>query len=738
MNIRNNNKLGTFIGVFTPTILTILGVIMYLRSGWLVGHLGLPQMILIVAIANSITLITTLSFSSVATNIRVGTGGAYYIISRSLGFEIGGAIGLPLFLSQTFSVTLYAYGLAETLRLIWPDVPVQWAAFFIVLAVGGLALLGAEVALKTQIPIMVFVGISLIALTLGALSRSSEGELIRNVTPSGELSFWAGFAIFFPAVTGVMAGLGLSGDLRDPLRSIPRGAITAVLVGFVIYLSLPVLLAMGADSTSLRQDTLIWLRIVPLGAIIIMPGLLGAIFSSAVGSILAAPRTLQALAKDHIVPSRLGKQTGDWKELLPGLIISVLIALGAVFLGDLNAVAVIVTMFFLTVYGTINLVAAFETLSGDSSWRPKFKIPWQINLMGSAGCIFAMILINPAAGIIAALAELILWSLLSRRRKHESGDDVRRGLYEALIRWALIKLAKRPMSARNWRPHILVFVPDPLDHLDLIRFGNWFAQERGVVTVCELVIGDLMSEDIKLDSKRYNMQRLLDDEELDVFAEVDVVQDVVEGITSVAQANGMGALQSNTVILGWPNKKERIVDFLNVMRRLEALNISLVLGRTRPRHLYGRKAVDRTIHIWWGGLQRNGDLMLLLAYLLTRNPEWRDANIKIMSIASNEMIKQQTEKNLEELLPDIRIQAEPYVILKPEGKSIQTVIQEESADAEVVFMGLADPEKGKELAYADRMEKLAGDLPTVFFVKNSSLFTGGLLESSNSKNTDRF
>ncbi len=726
----NNKKLGTFLGVFTPTILTILGVIMYLRSGWLVGHLGLPRMLIIVIIANAITIITTLSFSSVATNIRVGTGGAYYIISRSLGFDIGGAIGLPLFLSQVFSVTLYSFGLAESLRFVWPGIPVQWAAFVIVIAVGALAVLGAGVALKTQIPVMVFVGVSIIALAVGALSRLPQGELARNVSPSGELPFWVGFAIFFPAVTGVMAGLGLSGDLRDSLKSIPRGSILAVLVGFVVYLSLPIFLAMSADSSSLQQDSLIWLRIAPFGALIIMPGLFGAIFSSAVGSILAAPRTLQALARDRIVPSFLGKRTGDWKELVPGLIVSVAIALGAVFLGNLNAVAAIVTMFFLTVYGTINIVAAFETLSGDSSWRPKLRIPWQVSLLGGAGCIFAMFLISPAAGTIAVLAEMVIWFFLSRKKNRECGDDVRRGLYEALIRWALIKLDRRPMSARNWRPHILVFVPDPVDHLDLIRFGNWFAQGRGVVTVCELVVGDLKSEGLGLKSRRLKIQKLLEKEELVVFSEVDVVHDVVEGITSVAQANGMAALHSNTALLGWPNKKERIIDFLNVMRRLETLNISLVIGRTQPRHIFPQKNMERIIHIWWGGLQRNGDLMLLLAYLLSRNPEWRDAKIMIMSIASNEMMKVQTEKSLDELLPDIRIQAEPRVILKPEDKSIQDIIQEESAQAEVVFMGLADPEEGAEEAYAERLEKLAGDLPVVFFVKNSSLFVGELLEGS--------
>jgi amino acid transporter len=730
MSTQENKKLGTFLGVFTPTILTILGVIMYLRSGWLVGHLGLLQMLAVVALANSITLITTLSFSSVATNIRVGTGGAYYIISRSLGLEIGGSIGLPLFLSQTFSVTLYSYGLAEALRIVWPNVPVQWAAFFIVIAVGILALLGATVALKIQIPVMVFVGVSLIALTIGAITRNAGSESLISTGPSGEITFWAGFAIFFPAVTGVMAGLGLSGDLRNPEKSIPLGSILAVLVCFVIYLVLPVLLSIGADKISLQNDTMIWLRIAPLGALIIMPGLLGAIFSSAVGSILGAPRTLQALAKDRIVPHQLGKQTGDWKELLPGLILSVIIALAAVFLGNLNAVASIVTMFFLTVYGFVNLVAAFETLSGDTSWRPKLKIPWQVSLLGGAGCVLAMFLISPLAGTIAVLAELTLWILLSRRGRLERGGDVRRGLYEALIRWALIKLAKRLVSARNWRPHILVFVPDLFEHLDLIRFGNWFAQGRGVVTVCELIIGDLMSDNLNLEERRKNMQRILDEEDLVVFAELDVVQDIVEGITSVAQANGMAALQSNTVLLGWPNKKERLVDFFHVMRRLETLNKSLVIGRIQPRHLYRRESVERTIIVWFGGIKHNGDLMLLLAYLLTRNPEWRDAKIQIKSIVSNEMIKVETEKLLEELLPDVRIDAEIRVIVKPEDKTVMQLRQEESADAEVVFMGMAEPDKGKESEYAERLEKLAGDLPAVFFVKNSSLFVGELLEPS--------
>jgi len=714
----NPRILGTFLGVYTPTILTILGVIMYLRSGWLVGHMGLAQTMAVVVLANIITLITTLSFSSVATNTHVGVGGAYFIISRSLGLEIGGAIGVPLFMS---------HGLAESLRIIWPAVPIQTAAFVIVVLVGLLALLGARLALRVQIPLMALVAVSLLALAVGALLKFSGTPRLVSV-PSGEISFWMGFAVFFPAVTGVMAGLGLSGDLKDPGRAIPLGAISAVLTGFAIYLIVPVLLVMGATQADLREDTLIWTRIAPLGVLLVLPGLWSAIFSSAVGSILGAPRTLQALARDRLGPRFLRRRTGDWRELAPGIAAAVAIALGAVFLGNLNAVAVVVTMFFLTVYGTINIVAAVETLSGDPSWRPRVRVPWPVNLVGGLACVFAMFLINPLAGALAILAEITLWQLLSRRARTVRWGDARRGLYESLIRWTLVRLARRPMSARNWRPHILVFVRDPAQHLDLIRFGNWFSQGRGVVTACQLVVGDLLDENVDVIAAQNDIQGLLDREGLVAFAEVDVVTDVVDGIVDVAQANGMAGIESNTVLIGWAKEPARLAEFLRAMRRLERLKKSLIIGRIQPRYIFPREGVSRVIHIWWGGLQRNGDLMLLLAHLLTQNPFWRGAQVRVMSIASNELAKVQTETYLNQLIPRVRIDAQPHVIIKPKQSSVQEVIQKESSNAEVVFMGLATPEMGEEEAYAERLENLAGGLSTVFFVKNASMFTGELVE----------
>jgi amino acid transporter len=303
---RRTGKLGTFLGVYTPTILTILGVIMYLRFGWVVGQVGLLKSLLIVLLANGITLATAFGLAAIATNGRVGVGGAYFMVSRSLGLEIGGAIGLPLFLSQGLSVTLYAFGLAESLRFVWPGVPVAAAAFAIILAVGALALRGAGFALKSQIPIIALIGISICALTAGALLQGHPDNLLAQRPPT-EVGFWHVFAVFFPAVTGIMAGLSLSGDLAEPQKSIPRGTILAALTGLVIYLAIPVVLAFAVDPATLREDPLIWTRVAVAGPWLILPGLWGAIFSSAVGSMLGAPRTLQALARDGLAPALLGR-----------------------------------------------------------------------------------------------------------------------------------------------------------------------------------------------------------------------------------------------------------------------------------------------------------------------------------------------------------------------------------------------------------------------------------------------
>lgn len=728
VKIMEGRKLGTFLGVFTPTVLTILGVIMYMRLGWVLGNMGLQNTLLIVLLANSITLITTLSFSSVATNSRVGTGGAYYIISRSLGLEIGTAIGIPLFLSQAFSITLYSYGLAESFRLIWEDIPLQYATFIIILIVAGLSYKGAETALRVQLPLMGLVAISIIALSISSLTGKTHGFFHEAF---GDISFWQAFAVFFPAVTGIMAGLGLSGDLKNPKKSIPLGAILATLTGFAIYLVIPLILSMGADPETLRQDSLVWIHIVPYGALLILPGLFGAIFSSAVGSMLSAPRTVQALSSDHVRDSFFSRFFGGEKSLKTGFVITTAIALGAVMIGGLNLVATVVTMFFLTVYGAINIVAALETISSEPYWRPKIRLPWLIPMTGGIACVFVMILISPAGSIIAVAVESLLYAVLVRREQKKRYGDVRRGFYEAMIKKFLRRLSNHPMSARNWRPHILLVINNVEDNLDLIRFGNWFSQSSGIVTVCKLKIGDLLDKHLDIGREVLEMQEKLKNEGLDLFSEIDVVPGFTDGLVTVSQANGMAGIQSNTVMVGWPKKEKNLENLFIAMKKLAVVNKSIILCRINPKRLFPKEAEQRNIHVWWGGLQRNGDLMILLAHLLVQNHEWRGSRIEIISIANDERMEKETTRYLKNLIEQVRIKAGFKVMIKPRDKDFSEIIHSYSKNADAVIMGLNTPDDGQEEAYAKKLKSLCGDLQTVFFVKNSSLFVGELIETDN-------
>jgi hypothetical protein len=337
-----------------------------------------------------------------------------------------------------------------------------------------------------------------------------------------------------------------------------------------------------------------------------------------------------------------------------------------------------------------------------------------------------MLLIHWPATLVAITVELSIWLVLKRRIRRDSWGDLRRDLYEALIRWALVKLADRPMTARNWRPHLLVFVSSVEKRLDLARFGAWFNENRGVVSICELLTGDLINLDIDTRARQREINAVLKKQRIVAFGEVNVVQDIERGILAVAQANGMAGMDSNTVMVGWPDDEQRLVAFLRVIRRLKCLEQSLIIGKVNPLQTF-REGELHEIHVWWGGLKRNGDLMLLMAYLLNRNPVWRDARIRIKSIASNDLMKSQTERFLAELIPEIRINATVEVMVKAEGESVVDIMHRESAGADVVMLGLATPEEGDEEKYAERLVELAEGMPTCFFVHNGSLFIGDLV-----------
>ncbi|PLX18294.1 MAG: Na-K-Cl cotransporter, partial [Marinilabiliales bacterium] len=444
-------QLNTFGGVFTPSLLTILGVIMYLRFGWVVGNVGLIGTLIIVTLSTSITFLTALSIAAIATNAPVKSGGAYFMISRSLGIEIGGAIGIPLYLAQAFSVALYIIGFSESIVSIFPAVDIKIVGIITTIVLGTLSLFSTKAAIRAQYIILGVIALSLLSLVFGGPIENSQIEMW-GVPSSEAVNFWKVFAVFFPAVTGIMAGVNMSGDLKDPSKSIPKGTFIAVGVGYVIYMTLPMILATRADAKTLVENPMIMQQIAFWGGAILL-GIWGATLSSAVGSLMGAPRVLQALTNDKVIPrqfSFLGKGSG--KEKIPrwATIFTIVLTLILVYLGNLNTIAPILTMFFLTTYGILNITAGIEKLVESPSFRPKFKVHWLFSLLGTIGCFAVMFLINPIATIIAIIFISIVYTWLRRRNLKATWGDVRSGMLLQIIRYALLRLEKEA-SPKSWR-----------------------------------------------------------------------------------------------------------------------------------------------------------------------------------------------------------------------------------------------------------------------------------------------
>lgn len=455
---RTKNKFSTFGGVFVPDVLTILGVIMYLRLGWVVGNAGLLGTFLIIAMAKSVTICTGLSLSSITTNIKIGAGGAYSIIAKSLGIEAGGSIGIPFFIAQTLSAALYILGFTEGWMMIFPThdpVVVMLVAWAVLLSISYIS---ASFAIRVQYVVMVIIFLSIISFIAGAF-----GQNVQPVCMVGDFKkagFWTVFAVFFPAVTGIMAGANMSGDLKDPRDAIPKGTLSAVFVTFFIYLLLAFVCNRFIPTGKLLDSQMVMVEYAFLPSLV-LSGILAATFSSALGSMVGAPRILQALADDKTVyaSSFFAKVTKHGEPRNAVLLTGVMI-IAVLFLGNLNALASLITMFFLITYGMINLVVFLHQSLGLISFRPTFKVRIWIPLFGALSCGLIMILINPAFTAVSLVIITVLYFLLAKKGIKNKGGDLRGGMFLMLAE-AISEIAdKFPRHHVAWKPDLLVPVDD--------------------------------------------------------------------------------------------------------------------------------------------------------------------------------------------------------------------------------------------------------------------------------------
>jgi amino acid transporter len=718
--VRDGNQFGTFGGVFTPCVLTILGVIMFLRFGFVVGQAGILAAVLIVAASNVITVLTALSLSAIATNTKVEGGGAYFLISRSLGPKFGGAIGLVFYTAQALSAAMYVIGFTEALMMYLPEgSSALWVASITNVIVFACVAVGAGWTMKIQFAILATLIASLASFFFGAWQSLDPSLLSANFGSQfteGE-SFWTIFALFFPAVTGIMAGANMSGDLQDPGRSIPRGTLAAIFVTGIIYVSLAVLLGGSRSRDVLVGDALVMSEIALFPALI-AAGVFSATISSALGSMMGAPRIMQSLARDRLFPSLgpLGAGSGKNAEPRRAILVTFLIAEAGIVLTDLNTIAPLITMAFLVTYGLLNLATFYEAITKNPSYRPQFKFcHWTTSLAGAIGCGIVMVLIDWrwAIGALAMVASLHWY--LSRVDVTANWGDLKSGLLFERTRRNLIKLEDELYHPKNWRPFVLALSGTGFSRPQLVVFGSWLTAETGVLTLGQVIPGELDDCHQRRIFQEKILHVMIGERTLSAFPAVVVASDYIAGVEALVQCQGLGRLRPNTILLGYPMTVDRMRVFCGLLRNLEALGRSAVVLRRTDEPEDDWDAPKGTIDVWWRG-RANGELMVLLAHLILDNELWRGQRLRLLRVVDNDAGIDDVQAHLERLLREARINGVTKVVVSNDPAS---AIQTTSRDAAFVFLGMQAPEPGHEEEFFHRTEAFVGALPRVALVQSA-------------------
>ncbi len=625
------NKFGAFKGVFTPSILTILGVIMYLRLPWIIGQAGLWATLGIILVAHIISVTTGLSVASIATDKKVETGGTYYMISRSLGLPIGGTLGLALFVGLSFSISLYIIGFSETLLTAFGlEVTlntIRLTGALTLLVVTIVSFISTNLALKTQFIILGIMVLSIASILLG------KHEFVPNTPLSGSavnsLPWIALFAIFFPAVQGFEAGVSMSGDLANPKKAIPIGTISAILVGFVAYIGLVFFFSYTVERDALLNDSSILLNI-SLYSPLVIAGIWGATLSSAFGGLLGAPRILQATAMDRITPKVFAKGVGAGNEPRNALLLTFVIAFAGIMIGELNTIARVVSTFFIITYGFLNLTCAIENWAG-TDFRPSFRIPAWVSIIGSIACFVIMIQLDLAAMIGATIILGAIFFFLKRRELKLQSGDTWGGIWSSLVKYGLAKLSvSSTKNQRNWSPNVILFSGSPKARPHLLDLGKIIVGKQGVFTNFELVQKSSDSSGSELLSKVYVDA---DDSGEKIITRRYPCNDIYEGMQTISKVYGFTGFEPNTILQGWARNAGDVQKLHHTAGVLHKSDYNLVYyNRVVDSN---EKAKGKHIDLWWGGNSRNLNFALGLLKFITIDTKWRGATVHLNIINYN-------------------------------------------------------------------------------------------------------
>lgn len=690
MESKSASKFGTFAGVMVPSMLAILGAVMYLIVPKVLGGVGLFKMLLIILLAHSITIATAFSISAIATNIKVKGGGLYYLISRSLGREFGGSMGIQLFLAQTIAAAFYTIAFTKALHALLLTIGYNLPETYLAMGCMGLFFLvafrGAKFVIKLQYLILITIILSLAAMFL-APNASNYTEHLLGDNGIG-IPFWIAFALFFPAVTGIDAGVGMSGDLKNPRKSLVSGTFLSIFITMAIYIALVIKLSYAANPMLLSLDPMVMVNIVNW-PFIIYAGIMVATISSALSCLMTAPRSLRAMVEDGIFSNKfqfIGKSFFG-NEPHVALICSLIIAEVVLYFGGLDLVSQIVAMFFLNVYGWINGAAFLESISRNPSFRPTFKSPLIVSFYGMISCYFVMFLFNPWVMFGGIAFQVILFLWLSKTKASSRFESVWAGIEFQFLRGILNSISEHDRERKNWRPTILAFGMNELNHTPLLSILDWINSNRSIMKMYALVKGAFESRMEQREEIEKSIKNHIKEYNLDIFPRVIISRDIRTTINSIMQAETIGNVPLNTILIDYDER----VDLVNLANDSLELKKNFIILRNKAGFSDFKK-----VDVWWKD-QQKGNLSLLLAYLITHSQKWRenDATIRVFTVVKKQKEIASAKEKVQRLLAQSRIEnVEVEVILRKQN-DIDECIHEHSRYADLVIMGIQTNTNGK-------------------------------------------
>ncbi|MCB0612016.1 MAG: amino acid permease [Lewinellaceae bacterium] len=754
--------------VFFTAISTILGAIMFLRFGFAVGNVGLAGTFAIIVIGNAVTIPTAMAIAEIATNQKVEGGGEYYIISRSFGLVIGSTIGMALFLSQAISVAFYIIAFTEAFSPLFKWVAVQfqlppWLAWLLAQkqTVGIPALIaltaimltkGADLGVKALYIVVATLGLALLAFFIGQTEYSRQHTLspfttiydvqdvaspadqfdpvanfpdtsqataanqpaIQQAPPASNsplipLGFFTVFAIIFPAFTGMTAGVGLSGDLRDPGKSIPLGTLAGTITGMIIYFFIAYKLAVSASPADLADTSrLVMADIAWQGWWLIPIGLAAATISSALGSIMVAPRTLQAIARDHIFPTPtinrwIAQGKGASDEPFNASIVTLIIAGVFILMGALDSVAEVISMFFMVTYGSLCLISFLNHFAADPSYRPKFKSRWYISLFGAVACFGLMFFMNGGYAVAAVIMILLLYFAISYfNQDKKSIAVIFQGVIFQFSRQLQVFLQKAEKEqVASWRPSAVALSEDSFQRLGAFDLLRWISQKYGFGTYIHQIDGYLSRKtNEEAQHSKQRLIRMAEASDSNIYVDTLVSPSFTSSVAQVIQLPGVAGTENNLLIFEFSkNNPDRLADIIDNFKLTRSVDFDMLILGSSERG-YGLK---QQIHIWITAKDYdNANLMILLAYIILGHRDWRKGQIKIFAVYPEDTIQDEKER-LFRLIEAGQLPISPNnieLITQKQELSVRSIVNEKSQDADLTIIGFREEmvkHAGKEL-----------------------------------------